>query len=94
MLPADRGYDADWMRALVSERGAWANIIPPKRNLAEEICFNLHLYRARNLIERFFDKIKQCRRIAIRYDKLAGNYLAFIEFASARIRLRSYASTP
>jgi transposase len=63
MLLADRGYDADWIRALVSERGAWANI-PPKRNRKDPICFSPYLYRARNLVERFFNRIKQCRRVA------------------------------
>jgi hypothetical protein len=48
--------------------------IPPKRNRKEPICFSPYLYRARNLVERFFNKIKQCRRIATRYDKLAANY--------------------
>jgi transposase len=75
MLLADRGYDADWIRALVGQQGAWANI-PPKRNRKDVICFSPYLYRARNLIERFFNKIKQCRRIATRYDRLAANYLA------------------
>ena len=46
------------------------------------------LYRARNLVERFFNKIKHCRRIATRYDKLAANYLAFVQFASIRLWLR------
>jgi len=73
MLLADRGYDADWIRALVNQQGA---------------------YRARNLVERFFNKIKQCRRIATRYDKLAANYLAFIKLAAIRIWLRSYESAP
>jgi transposase len=40
------------------------------------------------LIERFFNKIKQCRRIATRYDKLAANYLAFVQLASIRLWLR------
>jgi transposase len=44
---------------------------------------------ARNLVERFFNKIKQCRRIATRYDKLAANYLAFVKLASIRIWLRA-----
>jgi transposase len=69
MLLADRGYDADWIRALAGERGVWANI-PPKYNRKDPICFSPYLYRARNLIERFFNKIKQCRRVATRYDKL------------------------
>jgi transposase len=93
ILLADRGYDADWIRALARQQGAWPNI-PPKRNRKEAICFSPYLYRARNLVERFFNKIKQCRRIATRYDKLAANYLAFIKLASIRIWLRAYESTP
>lgn len=85
---AARGYDADWIRMLVKEQGAWANI-PPKRNRKDPICFSPHLYRARNRVERFFNKIKHCRRVATRYDKLAANYLAFVELASIRLRLRA-----
>jgi transposase len=59
MVLADRGYDADWIRALVNQQGAWANI-PPKRNRKDPICFSPHLYRARNRIERFFNRIKHC----------------------------------
>ena len=93
MLLADRGYDADWIRAFAGEHGAWANI-PPKRNRKDPICFSPYLYRARNLVERFFNRIKQCRRVATRYDKLAANYLAFIKLAAIRIWLRAYESTP
>jgi len=71
MLLADRGYDADWIRELARQQGAWANI-PPKRNHKEPICFSPYLYRTRNLVERFFNQIKQCRRVATRYDRLAG----------------------
>ena len=92
MLLADRGYDADWIRAFATERGAWANV-PPRCNRREPICFSPHLYRARNLVERFFNKIKQCRRVATRYDKLAANYLAFIQLASIRLWLRVYEFT-
>ena len=46
-----------------------------------------------NLVERFFNKIKQYQRIATRYDKLSANYLAFIKLASIRIWLRAYEST-
>ena len=52
MLLADRGYDADWIRTLVNEQGAWANV-PPRCNRREPICFSPDLYRARNLVERF-----------------------------------------
>ena len=58
MLLADRGYDADWIRAFAGDRGAWTNI-PPKRNRRVPICFSPYLYRARNLAERFFNRIKQ-----------------------------------
>jgi transposase len=92
MLLADRGYDADWIRELAMRRGAWANI-PPKRNRSNPICFSPYLYRDRNRIERFFNRIKQCRRVATRYDKLAANYLAFVQLASIRLWLRAYEST-
>ena len=93
MLLADRGYDADWIREFARQKGAWANI-PPKRNRKDPIRFSPYLYRARNLVERFFNKIKQCRRVATRYDKLAANYLAFVKLASIRIWLRAHESTP
>jgi transposase len=57
------------------------------------ICFSPYLYRDRNLVERFFNKIKQCRRVATRYDKLAANYLAFVKIACIRLWLRVYEST-
>ena len=62
-------------------------------NRNEPICFSPYLYRARNLVERFFNKIKQCRRIATRYDKLA-NHLAFVQLASIPLWLRFNESTP
>jgi transposase len=92
MLLADRGYDADRIRELAVKKGAWANI-PPKSNRNKPICFSPHLYRAHNLVERFFNKINQCRRVATRYDKLAANYLAFIQLASIRLWLRVHEST-
>jgi transposase len=51
-------------------------------NRTEWTSFSPHLYRARKLVKRFFSKIKQCRRGATRYDKLAANYLAFIQLPS------------
>ena len=73
-------------------RGAWANI-PPKRNRKNLICFSPCLYRERNQVERFFNRIKHCRRIATRYEKLAANYLAFVKLASIRLWLRVNEST-
>ena len=90
MLLADRGYDADWIRELARQQGAWANI-PPKRNRKDPICFSPYLYR--DLVERFFNEIKQCRPVATRYDKLAANYLAFVKLACIRLWLRVYECT-
>jgi transposase len=78
MLLADRGYDADWIRELALNKGAWANI-PPKGNRTGPVCFSPYLYRARNQVERFLNRIKQCRRVATRYDRLAADYLAFVQ---------------
>jgi transposase len=66
---------------------------PAEEKSHEPIDFSPDLYRSRNLVERFFNKIKQCRRIATRYDKLAANYLAFIKLASIRLWIRAYEST-
>jgi transposase len=82
MLLAHRGYDADWIRTLATQKGAWANI-PQRSNRNDPICFSPYLYRARNRVERFFNKIKHCRRVATRYDKLAANYLAFVQLAQS-----------
>jgi transposase len=92
MLLADKGYDADTVRQAAAERGAWANI-PPKANRKDPICFSPYLYKARNLVERFFNKIKHFRRIATRYDKNEANYLAALKLVSVRLWLRAYEST-
>jgi transposase len=69
---------------LVADFNRNANI-PPRRTRKGPICFSPFLYRARNRIERFFNRIKQCRRIATRYDKLAENFLAFVKLAAIRL---------
>jgi transposase len=90
---ADRGYDADWIRAFAASTGALANIAP-RCNRGEPICFGPCLYRARNLVERFCNKTEHCRRVARRYDKLAADYLAFVQRASIRLWLRVDESAP
>jgi len=92
MVLADKAYDANAIREMIDGQGAWANI-PPKSNRKDPICFSPHLYKARNLVERFFNKIKHFRRIATRYDKLAANYMAMLKLASIRVWLRAYEST-
>jgi transposase len=92
MLLADKGYDANALRNAVIERKAWANI-PPKANRKDPICFSKHLYKARNLVERFFNRIKHYRRIATRYDKTAENFLAALKLVAVRVWLRGNEST-
>jgi transposase len=58
--------------------------IPAKSNRREHFCFGRWLCRERNRIERFFGKLKQFRRVATRYEKLAANYLAMVEIAAIR----------
>ena len=78
---------------LCGQYDVWATI-PPRRNRTEPICISRHLYRSRNLAERFFNKIKQCWRVVTRYDKLAANYLAFTQLVSTRLWLRVDKSAP
>lgn len=67
--------------------------IPPKCNRRWKPCFSKALYQERNLIERFFAKLKHFRRVATRYDKFAANFLAMAQLASTRLWLRAYEST-
>jgi transposase len=87
ILLADRAYDSDALRQSLERRGAWANIkpMPNRRNIP---AFSPFLYRYRNLVERFFNKLKHFRAIATRYDKNPENFLAGIKLASARIWMR------
>ncbi len=92
MLLADRAYDADWLRAKLRTRRSWANI-PPKSNRKRPVVFSPWLYKKRNLIERFFSKLKRYRRIATRYDKLGATFLAMTKLACVRLILRHNEST-
>ena len=87
VLLADRAYDADALRIEMAARGAWANI-PPMPQRKRKPAFSAFLYRYRNLVERFFNKLKQFRAIATRYDKRDENFLASVQLASIRIWLR------
>ena len=88
----DKAYDAGSIRDLIEAQGAVPNI-PAKSNRKWKPCFSKTLYRQRNLVERFFSKLKHFRRIATRYDKLAENFLAMVQLASMRLWLRAYEST-
>ncbi len=91
ILMADRAYDSDALRKAMADRGAWANIRPMPRRVNVP-AFSPYLYRYRNLVERFFNKLKHFRAIATRYEKHAANFLALIKLAATRIWLRVYES--
>jgi transposase len=78
---ADKGYDTDRLRRLIEASGGAPNI-PPKANRIWKNCFSPYLYRTRNAIERMFGRLKDFRRIATRYDRLATNYLAALCLAA------------
>lgn len=87
ILLADRAYDSDGLRNTLAERGAWANVKPMPRRINIP-AFSPFLYRYRNLVERFFNRIKHFRAIATRFEKHDANYLALVKLASARIWMR------
>jgi len=85
-LIADRAYDTNAIRDHARDHGIWANI--PARSLRKEsFPFSQWVYRQRNLVEKFFNQIKQFRGLATRYDRRAENYLAALKLASIRIWL-------
>ena len=89
---ADRGYDWQHLVELIAAQGGHAHI-PTQRDRKVQRPVDPDLYRQRNLIERFFNKLKHFRRIATRFDKLARNFLAAVLLASTRLWTRAYEST-
>lgn len=87
ILLADRGYDSDALRHTLKERGAWANVkpMPTRKNIP---AFSQFLYRYRNLVERFFNKLKHFRAVATRFEKHDANFLALVKLAAAKIWMR------
>ena len=91
-LLADKGYDADRLRRSLRDAGA-VPVIPGRRNRKRTIHYDKDRYRSRHLIENAFCRLKDFRRVATRYDKLAANFLAMIQLASMRLWLRANEST-
>ncbi len=83
---ADKGSDADHFVTRIKAPGGEV-VIPPRSNRLAPRQFDRHLYRARNLVERFFARLKHFGRIATRYDKLAKSFLSFIHLACAFVWL-------
>jgi len=85
-IVADKGYDSDAFVETITAQGSQP-VIPPRTNRLNPRTFGRHIYKSRNLIERFFGRIKQFRRIATRYDKLAKSFLSFVHLACAFVWL-------
>jgi transposase len=84
---ADKGYDSNAFVSQIEGTGHRA-VIPPRKNRKEAREYDKHLYKERHLVECFFNKIKQYRRIATRYDKLARNYLSMVFIGAILILLK------
>jgi transposase len=83
---ADKAYDSDALRQTISDAGARA-AIPPRANRRQPIRWSKAIYKHRNLIERFFCRIKHFRRISTRYEKLAERFASFICLVSAFVSM-------
>ena len=87
VLLADAAYDANALHETLAARGARANVkpMPGRVNIPS---FSPYLYRFRNLVERFFNKLKHFRAVATRFEKHDANYLALVKLAAIRIWMR------
>ena len=83
---ADKGYDSDDLLKYVASLKAEA-VIPAKKNRTIQRPLNRELYKDRNKVERFFNRVKHYRRIATRYEKTARNYMAMLHLVSAIVWL-------
>lgn len=90
---ADKGYDGDAVRQALLLQGILP-VIPPKSNRKSPAKCDYHAYKHRNRIERMFNRLKQFRLIATRYDKTATSFLGFLALAAVRIWLPSFVNTP
>lgn len=87
VLLADRGYDADNIRKSMDKRDVLTQI-PMRKSRKMRVGVDRSLYRLRNLVERCFNKLKNARRVATRYDKTAESFLGFIDITSIRLWIR------
>ena len=83
----DKAYDSNAIRAKLDAKGI-DPVIPPKANRLEIIVYDKAQYKQRNKVERLFNKLKQFRRVATRYEKLKATFLAFVILALIIIMLR------
>src|SRR5258707_4658823 len=83
-LAADKAYDSNAILQHLESTGIQA-VIPSRANRLEQRPLDEHLYASRNLVERFFCRIKQFRRVATRYDKLSERFSSFVAISASFI---------
>ena len=86
-LIGDKAFDSDWFRAELNKRGVLA-VIPPNGSRTGSIPYDQEMYKWRHLVENFFQKIKEFRRIATRYDKTDTSYRAAIHLVASFLALK------
>ena len=87
VLIADRGYDSDKVRKTMEARNV-VPVIPMRKSRRLRVAVDRALYGLRNLVEQCFNKLKNARRVATCYDKIAESYLGFVDITSIRPWIR------
>ncbi|MEP2164804.1 MAG: transposase, partial [Nisaea sp.] len=88
---ADRGYDAHAILEMIAQKGGRGHI-PTQKDRKHQRSVDPRIYSRRNLVQRFFNKLKHFRKIATRYEKTARNYMAAVLIACSRLWMRFYES--
>ena len=87
----DKAFDSEQILKYIEKNRA-ITVIPPRKNRKEQREYDKSIYKNRNQIERFFNRLKQFRRIATRYDKLLFSFLSLVQFAVALITIPKFPS--
>jgi len=87
-IVADKAYSSQTIRQTIADEGALA-VIPSKSNAKNPIDHDKPLYRMRNIVERFFCRLKDMRRLATRYDRTARNFRSFVYLFAARLLINN-----
>lgn len=89
VIIADRGYDSNKIRAQMEAKGT-ATVIPMRKNRNVNVAIDGYIYAMRNRVERCFNKLKNFRRLATRYDKSRNSYLGFVQIAAIHLSLKEF----
>ena len=85
---ADKGYDAAWFEGELKANGVRQVVIPSRARSKKPRTIDKELYKQRNKVERYFNKLKNWRKVATRYEKTARNFIAITQFAATIINFK------